>query len=60
MDDISFVTKGGTDLLKVHHKKINFDKVIEWDNYLTTEFIEGIDVMTEEFKDYRLDPLTLK
>lgn len=60
MDDISLEVIGGIDTVKVHHKKNTMGKEIEWDSYFTTEFIEAIDVMTEEFGDYRIDPYVLK
>jgi hypothetical protein len=60
LKDISFETIGGVDVIKIHHKQQQGGKVIEWDNLVTTEFIESVDVMDENSKDYRLDPFTLK
>ena len=60
LSDISFVTVEGVDCLKVHHKQQSGGTVLEWDDYVTTEFIEGIDVLSEQHKDYRLDPFILK
>ena len=60
LSDIELVTIEGVDNLKVHHKAQQGGNVIEWDNYITTEFIEGIDIMSEGFDEYRLDPLILK
>lgn len=60
LDDIEFVTFNGVDCLKIHHKAQQGGTVLEWDNLVTTEFIEGIDIMSEGYDQYRLDPLTLK
>lgn len=60
LKDITPITYEGVDCLKVHHKNQSGETVLEWDDYITTEFIEGIDVLSEEHKDYRLDPFTLK
>ena len=55
LSDISLETIEGVDCIKIHHKQQSGGTVLEWD-----EFIEGIDVMSEKHKDYRLDPFTLK
>ena len=60
LSDITFETIGGCDVMKIHHTTKSHGKPIEFDNYLTTEFIEGIDVMDEKNPDVRLDPFTLK
>lgn len=60
LSDIELVKVGGVDLIKVHHKAQQGGKEIEWDNLLTTEFIEGVDIMSEGYEDYRIDPLILK
>ena len=59
-NDIELTTINGIDLMKVHHKQKQGGRWIEWDDYMTTEFIEGIDVMSEADKDYRIDPYILK
>ena len=60
LSDISLETIEGVDCIKIHHKQQSGGTVLEWDDFVTTEFIEGIDVMSEKHKDYRLDPFTLK
>lgn len=60
LKDITLITYEGVDCLKVHHKQQSGGTVLEWDDYITTEFIEGIDVLSEAHKDYRLDPFVLK
>ena len=60
LKDIEPVTLEGVDCLKIHHKQQSGGIVLEWDDYMTTEFIEGVDVMSEQHKDYRLDPFILK
>ena len=60
LSDISLETIEGVDCIKIHHKQQSGGTVLEWDDFVTTEFIEGIDVMSEKHKDYRLDPFILK
>lgn len=59
-EDISFETIGGVDVMKVAHRSSKQSKYIEWENFITTEFIETVEVMKEEYKDYRIDPFLLK
>lgn len=59
-DDIEFITFNGVELIRVHHERMNGDKKVKWTNDLTTEFIEGIDVLDKVNPDVMLDPLTLK
>jgi hypothetical protein len=60
LSDITLETYNGVDVIKIHHKQNQGGTVIEWDSMITTEFIEGVDVMSEEFENYRLDPFILK
>jgi len=60
LKDIELVNKYGMDLMKVHHKSNYGGKEIEWDNYITTTLIEGIEVMDEKDKFYRIDPIMIK
>ena len=60
MSDISFETIGGVDVMAIKHVDFSSGRDIEFTSYITTAFIEGIDVMSEKDKDYRIDPLRLK
>lgn len=60
LSDIEFIEYDGVELMRVHHTQQQGDRVLKWHDDLTTEFVEGVDVMSEEDIDYRLDPLTLK
>lgn len=57
--DISFETVGGVDVMKVTHRSSKQTDYIEWENFITTEFIEEIGVMKEGYEDYRVDPLLM-
>lgn len=58
--DISFETIGGVDVIKIHHTQYSGSNIVEWDNFMTTEFIEGFDILDEPYKDFRIDPILLK
>lgn len=58
--DISFETINGVDIMKISHKSSKQDPYYEWENFITTEFIESIEIMKEDYVDYRIDPLLLK
>ncbi len=60
MKDISYETIGGNDVMKIHHRGYSGSNIVEWDNYMTTELIEGFDVLDEDYKDFRIDPIMLK
>lgn len=57
LEDISLETIGGCDCLLVQHTDISSGKEVKFTSYVTTEFIEGFDIMSENDKDYRIDPL---
>ncbi len=59
LKDISFETIGGVDVMKISHRSSKQQPYIEWENFITTEFIESIEIMKEEYADYRIDPLIL-
>lgn len=59
-EDISFKTIDGVDCIVVHHKQQQGGKDIEWDNYITTEFLENIEILSEGYEQYRIDPLIFK
>ena len=60
MSDISFETIGGIDVMAIKHVDFSSGRDVNFTSYITTAFIEGIDVMDEKDKDYRIDPLRLK
>ena len=60
LSDISLETIEGVDCIKIHHKQQSGGTVLEWDDFVTTEFIEGIDVLDEADQEYRIDPLRFK
>lgn len=57
LEDISFDTIGGVDVMKVAHRSSKQTDYIEWENFITTEFIEEIEVMKEGYENYRVDVL---
>lgn len=59
LKDISLETIGGIDVMKIHHRSTKQSDYYEWDNFMTTEFIESIEIMGEEYEDLRIDPLLL-
>jgi len=59
-EDIEFVTFQGVELIRVHHESMHGDTKVKWTNDLTTEFVEGIDVLDPSNPDVALDPLKLK
>ena len=59
-EDLSFKTYDGVDCIVVHHKQQQGGRVIEWDNIMVTEFLENIEVMSEGYDQYRIDPLIMK
>ena len=61
-DQIDYVTIDGCDFIKVPHIDISHNpkNPIKFHTLITTEFIEGIDIMDEGYEDYRIDPLRLK
>ena len=59
-EDISFDNIDGCDVMVIKHTDISSGKEVKYTSYITTEFIEGIDVMDPEFEDYRIDPLIIK
>lgn len=59
-EDISFQTIAGNDVMVVHHTQEQGGVEISWNDYITTEFIENVDVMDEDSADYRIDPFILK
>lgn len=60
LKDIRLETIGGNDVMIVKHRSNKQQPYIEWEDFITTEFIENIEVMGEAYKDYRVDPLLLK
>jgi len=61
LSDISFDTIGGADCMIIKHKDISHGyPAIEFETFLTTEFIETINVLSEKDKDKRIDPITLR
>ena len=58
-DDISFVKIGSCDMMKIKHTNYSYGKEMKFTSYITTEFIEGINVMDDGYEQFRLDPLTL-
>lgn len=56
-EDIRFETVDGVDLMVVKHVDDSSGREVEFETYSTTEFIEGIDVMSEKDQMYRVDPL---
>lgn len=59
LKDISFETISGVDVIKITHRSSKQDTYIEWENFITTEFIESIEIMKEDYVDYRIDPFLL-
>lgn len=59
ISDISLETIGGVDLIKIKHRSSKQSEYYEWSNYMTTEFIESVEVMDEPYTDFRVDPLIL-
>lgn len=59
LEDISFDNIGGVDVMVIQHNHSAYGKTITFKSYITTEFIEGINVMDEDYADYRIDPLRL-
>ena len=57
LSDISFETIGGCDMMKVKRKDLSSNTPISYVDYITTEFIENVLVMDEEYKDYRVMPM---
>lgn len=57
LKDISFDTISGCDVMVINHVDISHGKHVEYQSFITTEFIEAVNVMTDEHKDYRIDPL---
>lgn len=55
LKDIDFETIGGVDMMVLHRTDNTRQFPITYDAYLTTEFIESVNVMSEEHKDYRID-----
>lgn len=55
LSDISFETCGGVDMMVLNRTDISRNKPVKYQAYITTEFIESVNIMTEEFKDYRID-----
>lgn len=60
LSDISFEKIGDVEVMVIKHVDISSGRDIEFTSYITTAFIEGIDVMSEKDKDYRIDPLRVK
>lgn len=60
LKDIKLETYNGVDVMVIHHRQKQSGTWVEWDSMVTTEFIEAIDIMTEECKQYCLDPFILK
>lgn len=59
-DDISFETIEGIDLIVIDHTDISSGREVHFKTYNTTEFIEGVDILSEEDAQYRIDPLRFK
>lgn len=59
LKDIAFETIGGVDVMKITHRSSKQTEYIEWENFITTEFIESIEIMKKEYADYRIDPFLL-
>lgn len=59
LKDITLESIGGVDVMKIHHRSSKQSEYYEWDNYMTTEFIESVEVMGEDYEDLRIDPFLL-
>ncbi len=55
LSDISFETVSGVDMMVLHRTDASRQTPVSYDAYITTEFIEAINVMSEKDKDYRID-----
>lgn len=60
LSDISFETIEGTDVFKVKHIDNSSGREVHFETLSTTEFIEGVDILSEEDQMYRIDPLRFK
>lgn len=60
LKDISLEKIGNVDVIKIKHRSSKQSHYYEWADYITTEFIESIDVMEDAYKDFRVDPLIIK
>lgn len=56
LEDIEFVTIGGVDMLLLHRVDATRQDPVEYEAYVTTEFIESVNVMSEGYENYRIDP----
>ena len=57
LSDISFDTIGGCDVMVINHTDISHGRHCKYQSFITTEFIEAINVMSEEDVNYRIDPM---
>ncbi len=57
LTDISLVTIGATDFIKVSNKKKSNQKEIEYFTLYLTECIQSIGIMEEGFEKYGVDPM---
>lgn len=60
LSDLTLKTVSGVDVIVVKHTQKQGGRILTWESLITTEFIEAVDILSEEDIDYRLDPLTLK
>lgn len=60
IDDITFETIGGCDMMIVKRVDITHGKELKFTDHIVTEFIENVIIMDEGYEDYRVDPLILK
>ena len=58
--DISFETVDGIDLIVIDHIDNSTGREVHFKSYSTTEFVEGVDILSEEDAQYRIDPLRFK
>lgn len=60
IEDIRLETHDGVDVIVIPHEGYQYDKKVKWESWVTTEFIEGIDILDSGFENQRLYPLSLK
>lgn len=60
VEDLRFETIDGNDVMIVPHETNAQGKTLHFENYVTTEFIEGISIMSKEDENYRVDPFIIK
>ena len=60
LSDISLETIGGKDFVVIQNTSKSQMPPVKYKNYHPTEYIQWIGIMDEEYKDYRVDPLTFR